>query len=182
MQASATWQWVYQPTDGKLVIELDDTLQHHSPYKESRLARLCSMRAAFDLEDAEVYQAIHDALNDADFSPMVAISAGLNAAILNRFGRPQMPQSWYFQQNDQSTPASKFSVGELGLINSGFAVSPVITLVGDSEFAECMVLAPQLQVSEIKSLHQFDTVKVLHNRIQPLSAAAVTAFPELKRA
>lgn len=171
MQSSSTWRWVYHPETSELVIQLDDGLEHRSPYKASRLAKLHSMNAAFSLADAEVFQMVSEALEDAGFAFEQALQTGLNAAILQRFGRPQMPQSWFFQQQDQTTSHQPPAVGEIMLLNSGFAEAPFIVLECESEFAVAMLITEQMQLSEIKHLKNFDTIKVLHNRLQPLNAA-----------
>lgn len=166
MQASSAWRWVYNPEQQQLSIELGDGLSHLCPYKASRLAPLYAMNAAFTLEDAQAFQTVYDGLHAFDrWSPMVIMQAALNHAILQRFGRPQMPQSWHFQQSEQQT-LTAFEVGTPICLNSGFANAEFVLVTADDEFAECMLLESSMALSEIKQIRQFDVIKVLHNRLQ----------------
>ncbi|RUO41077.1 cell division protein [Pseudidiomarina aestuarii] len=166
MQASSAWRWVYNPEQQQLSIELGDGLSHPCPYKTSRLAPLYAMNAAFTLEDAQAFQTIYDALHALDrWSPMLIMQAALNNAILQRFGRPQMPQSWHFQQAED-TVFDQFEAGVPVCLNSGFANAEFVLLAADDEFAECMLLDESMALSEIKEIRQFDVIKVLHNRMQ----------------
>src|SRR5690606_7039511 len=81
----------------------------------------------------------------------------------NRFGRPQMPQSWHFQQSDELLPSDK----RLCELNSGFDSGVFYILNADEQFANCMLLSSELVISDIKRLKAFETVKVLLNRLQP---------------
>ncbi len=166
MQASQNWRWVFNPEAQQLSIELGDGLVHSCPYKTSKLISMHAMNAAFTLEDAVEFQEIFDVLSNYDrWSPMQIAQIALNHTIIRRFGRPQMPQSWHFQQQTQ-TPGYPLQKGVLVELNSGMASATFVILSMEGEFAECMLLDKHMELSEIKSLSEFDVVKVLTNRLQ----------------
>lgn len=166
MQASQNWRWVFNPETQQLSIELGDGLVHACPYKTSKLISMHAMNAAFTLEDAVEFQEVFDVLSGYErWSPMQIVQIALNHTIIRRFGRPQMPQSWHFQQQTQA-PDYHLQKGVLVELNSGMASATFVILGVDGEFAECMLLDKQMELSEIKSLSEFDVVKVLINRLQ----------------
>lgn len=167
MQATAQWHWVYNPDNQKLQIELEEGVVHTAPYKSSRLVPLHAMHAALSTEDALQFQSFYDALeNSGHINANVALEASLNHLIFARFGRPQMPQSWYFQVAE-NIPES-VAVGQLVSLNSGLAEAVCAITAVEGEFIECMVLSGEFPLSDIKTLHQYDVIKVMPNRLQEL--------------
>src|SRR5690606_606652 len=95
---TSQWRWLYHADDEQLLIKLAEGLVHPAPFKASRLVPLKPMDEPFSLEDATNFQTLFDQLEASDLvSPQIAFTAALNHTIYQRFGRPQMPQSWYFQ-------------------------------------------------------------------------------------
>lgn len=165
MHAIAQWHWVYDPEHSKLHIELADGLVHTAPYKSSRLVPLHAMRAAFATEDAALFQSFYDALEQTGIvAAQTALEASLNYLIITRYGRPQMPQSWYFQTAQQVPDA--IEVGQVVTLNSGLSEANCVVTACDGEFVECMVLAEAFSLSDIKTLQQYDVIKVMPNRLQ----------------
>src|SRR5690554_3168593 len=124
------------------------------------------MNAAFTTDDAGQFQEFFDTLSaHHEFSPQLVLEAALNHTIYQRFGRPQMPQSWYFQTADD-VPNYPLNIGSLVRLNSGLANVLCAICSIDGEFVECMVLADSFPLSDIKTLNQFDVIKVMPNRLQ----------------
>ncbi|WP_164876783.1 cell division protein ZapC domain-containing protein [Pseudidiomarina gelatinasegens] len=166
MHATQQWRWVYDPDQQQLQIELEQGLVHTAPYKASRLVPLHALNAAFSTEDAANFQSFFDALDEHHrLSPQTILEAALNHTIYQKFGRPQMPQSWYFQTADV-TPSYPLTVGTLVRLNSGLADVLCAICTTDGEFVECMVLADKFPLSDIKTLNQYDVIKVMPNRLQ----------------
>ncbi|MDX1705015.1 cell division protein ZapC domain-containing protein [Pseudidiomarina sp.] len=166
MQASQNWRWVFNPESQQLSIELGDGLVHTCPYKTSKLISMHAMNAAFNLEDAVAFQEMFDVLSSYDhWAPAQILQVSLNHVIFKRFGRPQMPQSWHFQQQTQA-PEYPLQKGALVELNSGLTSATFVILNLEGEFAECMLLDKRMELSEIKSLAEFEVVKVLTNRLQ----------------
>lgn len=170
MRASDQWQWQYNETDERLTIVLSEELVHHVPYSASKLVAMIGGEFAFDCDDAEQFQQAYDYLEAVDaLAPVTVMATALNVSAWARFGRPQMPQSWHFQQADSEALEAAVIAGETRLceLNSGFTKGLFYIIEADEEFAVCMLLDKQMAVSDIKNLKQFDTVKVLLNRLQP---------------
>lgn len=172
MRASDQWFWQYNESIERLTVVLSDELVHHVPYKASKLVAMVEGDFPFDCDDAQQFQHAFDYLESFDQIPPVTVMAtALNAAAWLRFGRPQMPQSWHFQQSESNQlPTDK----QLCELNSGFTKGLFYIVDSDDEFAVCMLLDREMAVSDIKTLKQFDTVKVLLNRLQPSAIDPVT--------
>lgn len=169
MQASQNWRWVVDPRDSQLRIVLDDQREHICPYKTSRLVPIGPLNASFTVADAEAFEQFSEALGSCQvFAPEIILAASLNFLIISHFGRPQMPQSWYFQQQSQALTEAVQN-GALVELNSGLASATFAIVSQADDVTECMLLDEQMALSEIKTLRQFDVIKVLNNRLQPSS-------------
>jgi len=163
VRASEQWFWRYDEKSEQLSIVLEHDLVHHVPFRASRLVAMLAGDYPFDTDDADVFNSSYDYLEaTGQFSATVLIESALNITAWHRFGRPQMPQSWHFQQNQREFPLQK----QLCELNSGFKNGVFYVVERDEEFAVCMLLDTELLVSDIKLLKRFDTVKVLLNRMQ----------------
>ena len=179
MHASQNWRWLVDPRDSQLKILLDDQREHLCPYKNSRLVPLGPLNASFSVADAEAYEAFSSALaKQSSLNPELVISASLNYLIISQYGRPQMPQSWYFQQQT-SAPTYQLGVGALVELNSGLATGTFALVNCYDDVSECMLLDEHMSLSEIKTLRQFDVIKVLNNRLQPAAALSCHSFQRL---
>lgn len=181
MQASKQWRWFYQP-EQQLKIILDNDLEHVAPFKASRLVPLQPMDEAFSTEDALHFQKFYEGLAEYPFlAAELRFQASLNHVIYQRFGRPQMPQSWYFQCAEP-TLAEIPEIASLVNLNSGLE-NALCAVCGDTdEFVECMVLSKSFALSEIKTLAQFDVIKVMPNRLQALNTAGQLPTMDLRQA
>ncbi len=167
MHASQNWRWVVDPRDSQLRIVLDNQHEHLCPYKASRLVPMGPLNASFSVADAEAFEQFSEALNHPQaLDSELIFQASLNYLIISHFGRPQMPQSWYFQQQNQKL-SYDIQIGTLIELNSGLVSATFAVVSNHDEVSECMLLDRDMPLSEIKTLRQFDVIKVLNNRLQP---------------
>lgn len=159
------WCWLYNDAQ-QLAIDMGNGSPFVLPYKPKQLVNIGFQRQAFDIDDANAYQQILEALQhySSETLPVDVNDAALCAVAFNRFGCPQMPQSWHFQKSDLDEWPQQRHLCEL---NSGFDQGLFLILDIDDEFASCMLLSERMQVSNIKNLHQFQVMKVLNNRLLP---------------
>lgn len=182
MHATSQWRWIYDPEQQLLQIELEQGVFHNAPYKASKLVPLHAMNAAFSMEDADAFQCFFDALEATNrLSPTIILEASLNHTIYQRFGRPQMPQSWYFQTAERPLE-DKLEIGSLVRLNSGLADVLCAISTIDGEFVECLVLAEEFPLSDIKTLRQYDVIKVMPNRLQPAFSQSQSTPATLRQA
>ncbi|TDP40685.1 cell division protein ZapC [Idiomarina aquatica] len=180
MQDAMQWRWLYNEQQ-QLAIDTGDGDAgiYCLPYKPQQLVNISFAEQPFDIDDANAYQTWLEALQHYGYDtlPVDAHSAALCAVAFIRFGCPQMPQSWHFQKSDLEQWPAERTLCEL---NSGFDQGIFLILDIDDEFASCMLLSPSMQVSAIKTLRQYQVMKVLNNRLLPatidLAKTAQTAW------
>ena len=181
MHASQNWRWVFDPRDSQLRIMLDNQQEHLCPYKNSRLVPIGPLNTSFSVADAEAFEQFSEALQSTQtLSDEVILAASLNYLIMSHFGRPQMPQSWYFQQQNQPLNYT-LEVGTLIALNSGLDSATFALISQHDDVSECMLLDQKMSLSEIKTLQQFDVIKVLNNRLQPAAVIADQVCESMQR-
>ena len=161
MQDVMQWRWLFD-SQQQLAIDTGngDDASYRLPYKPQQLVNIAFTEQPFDIDDANAYQSWLETLqqySDDDSLAVDAHQAALCAVAFIRFGCPQMPQSWHFQKSDLEQWPAERTLCEL---NSGFDQGVFLILDIDDEFASCMLLSPSMQVSAIKTLRQFQVMKV----------------------
>ena len=85
-----------------------------------------------------------------------------------RYAKPQMPQSWHLQEfNLLSRPPL---LGEVVMLANSFGHADVLVIEPGEKASLCMLLCGELILSEDKTLHVHQLIKVMNNRIIPYSA------------
>ena len=177
MHVNIQWQWFCEPATKHLGIQLESGTAHLCPYKASRLIPLYPLQASLTTDEAQLFQEFTECLEEVSSLIETSIqqpcnsdwvqAAGLNLLIIQRFGRPQLPQSWYFQEAlIAEQTQQELKLGALVQLNSGLQQGLCVVLQQDGEFAECMVLGAEFVLSDVKTLRQFDVFKVMINRLQ----------------
>lgn len=166
MHDSTQWFWLYSPEKQQLAIQTDEPEPYTLPYKSQQLVNISFTKQPLDIEDASSYQSFLELLQTYPAESLKASpeKIAVNAVAFKRFGCPQMPQSWHFQKSDLEQWSRDRTLCEL---NSGFDQGLFLILDIDDEFASCLLMDPSMQVSAIKTLKQFQVMKVLNNRLLP---------------
>ena len=160
------WRWLYDAATQQLAIDEGHEAVRTLPYKPQQLVNISFTAQSLDIDDATTYQTVVEALQayEQDGLPADPHAAAVCAVAFERFGCPQMPQSWHFQKSDLEQWSSERVLCEL---NSGFDQGLFLILSIDEEFANCLLLSDSMQLSNIKTLPQFHVIKVLNNRLLP---------------
>ncbi|EKE87026.1 cell division protein ZapC domain-containing protein [Idiomarina xiamenensis] len=155
----------------------DDSTAQPLPYRLKQLVNLPTSALSFSIEDATHYQQALDYFEPfTEFDDAERHQIALCVAAWLRFGRPHMPQSWHFQQaHTDNWPVNK----RLCELNSGFAQGLFYIIARDDEFSECMLIDGDMPLSDIKTLHRYQTVKVLHNRLLPATIELIASTRRL---
>lgn len=166
METQPHWLWLYNQESGELSVKLSEENSCQIAYKPSQLVNIHFERSELDIEDATVFQSTTELLEGypSDKLPCAIGDAALHAMAWKRFGRPQMPQSWYFQKSDITEWPEERRLCEL---NSGFDQGLFMIIDADDEFASCVLLDESMQLSAIKTMRQFQVIKVTLNRLLP---------------
>lgn len=164
------WRWCYDEGRDKLLLDLTDDMQFETAYQAKQLSPSARQSHPFSLEDASYYFHLLECIGELPFSEPERVQLVLNAIAYCRFGKPTMPQSWYFK--------------EVSLQQQPPLLGEVITLIGEHGHGDflviepgdkasvCLFLGDRLSLSDDKCLSQSSVIKVMNNRLVPFHAVS----------
>ena len=163
------WQWEYNENLAQLSISLGSEMEFLTPYKSKLLIPDALTAAEFTVEHAKFYIKMLDILpNVLHISDAGIVQTALNATAAHFMLQSQMPKSWFFDVSDECVYCD---VGKLFQLNCGSAKVLALVVENGLQAATVMILSQQCQLTESKLLTQFDTIKIMHNRLHPLRKA-----------
>jgi cell division protein ZapC len=162
LQPQTDWYWYTH--QHKLCISLGEDLQFTTAFNLDKLVNTPHKQRLFSLENSECYLRLADKLEQ---SGLVLSSAQKTQVLLNAcaalaFHKPMSPKSWYFDVQENCGVYKRLAVLE-GKIGKGL----VLALEQEYSTVICMLLSPELQLNETKSLKQFQLIKVMSDRLVP---------------
>ncbi|WP_144207208.1 cell division protein ZapC [Shewanella donghaensis] len=164
------WQWEYNENFKKLSISLGSEMEFLTPYQSKILIPDALMTSEFSVEHAKFYINLLETLPKAlNISDAAVVQTALNATAAHFLLKPQMPKSWFF---DISQECVFCEVGKIFSLNASGKTVLVLVVENSLQAALVMVLSRECPLNETKLLHQFDTIKVMHNRLNPLKKAS----------
>ncbi len=169
------WQWQYDYVSDVLSLSLGSELEFVTPYKKKQLIPDACSNIVFDVEHAEYYIEIIDRLqNSLTITEAGLVQIALNATTAHFMLKPQMPKSWFFEASSTCVYSEQGKVFELKLEHNSDRCL-VLSVERGIQATLVMILSAELVLSSGKILRQFDTVKVMHDRLRPLKFKRHTA-------
>jgi len=162
------WQWGYNETHGVLTISLGSDLEFLSPYKLNALIPDAKLMTAFSVEHAKFYITLVVRLKQTlAMTDALLVQVALNATAAHFLLQSQMPKSWFFDVSHECVYSETGKIFQLKT-----AEQHVTAMVIDAglQASLMMILSPECRLSGSKKLAQFETIKVMHNRLSPLAA------------
>ncbi|MDO6677468.1 cell division protein ZapC [Shewanella sp. 4_MG-2023] len=160
------WQWEYNETFKQLSISLGSEMEFLTPYKTKSLIPDALMTSEFSVDHAKFYIKLLESLPKAlKMSDAAVVQTALNATAAHFMIKPQMPKSWFFEISQECVYCE---VGKLFSLNANGTSVLVLVVENSLQAALVMVLSSECPLTESKVLQQFDTIKVMHNRLNPL--------------
>ncbi|WP_299074359.1 cell division protein ZapC domain-containing protein [uncultured Paraglaciecola sp.] len=166
LRPRSDWYWFSENSQLKLSMGKD--WQCTTAYGQQQIVDLPKSHQLFSLSDTECYLGFADQLlnSSGKFSDAQLTHIVINATAATMFHKPVTPKSWLFYEIDS------YGVHHsLAKVSNGFNSGVVLLLTDEHALATCMLMSSQFQLSEKKSLNQFDLIKLAKTRLEPL-------FPE----
>ncbi|WP_199611584.1 cell division protein ZapC domain-containing protein [Flocculibacter collagenilyticus] len=162
MNPTNQWRWQLCKHSSSLILDMSDEMAFLTPYQSCQLTNEIHVDDSFNVEDANYFTYLQDTLLNLNlWSRAFCTQTALNATAVKRFYKPVMPKSWHFKVNNQQRRAIPLLVA----LYSDFAFSTCIVLEASTNFVMLLIVEDQFQVSDTKSLKQFDVIKVSIDRI-----------------
>lgn len=164
LQPSKDWCWYYDKTQDCLAIALSDDMVFMTPYGERRLIVGAKVEQGFSLEDMQFYIQTAEKLQAhvSEFSPAQLTQIALNATAVNKFYKPQMPKSWFFNRQGYSGVCHGLAILEN---IDGYGV--FLQVDSDEHASLCMLVSPSMQLDQQKQMKQFEVIKVMNDYLYP---------------
>lgn len=160
------WHWEYNENYQQLSISLGSEMEFLTPYKTKLLIPDALSNLEFSAKHARFYISMVQLLPKIlRLSDAMVVQTALNATASHFLLKPQMPKSWFFEASDECVFCE---VGKIFNLNCNG--QNVLALVVDNSLqsATVMIMSDVCELTEAKSLMQFDTIKVMHNRLHPI--------------
>lgn len=160
------WQWVYNDSYDVLSISLGDEMEFLTPYTPKVLIPDALASFKFSVEHAKFYIQVVDRLSRAlSCNDAYIVQMALNATAAHFLLKPEMPKSWYFSVSDVCVYSE---VGKLFHLQTKTEQVTVLIIESGVQASLVMLLSEHCLLSDKKTLRQFDTIKVMHDRLIPL--------------
>ncbi|KPZ70938.1 MULTISPECIES: cell division protein ZapC [Shewanella] len=164
------WQWEFNECYKRLSISLGPDMEFLTPYKSKSLIPDALITSEFSVEHAKFYIHMLETLPKiVNMSDAAIVQTALNATASHFLLKPQMPKSWFFEISQECVYCE---VGKLFLLNASGNNVLVLVVENSLQAALVMVLSKECPLTETKVLQQFETIKVMHNRLNPLKKIA----------
>jgi cell division protein ZapC len=161
------WQWGYNETYGVLTVSLGRDMEFLSPYKLKSLIPDAKITTEFSVEHAKFYIALVDCLSRTlSLNDALIVQIALNATAAHFLLKPQMPKSWFFEASHECVYSD---IGKIFQLRTCEHSVSAMVIESGLQASLMMILSPECRLTNSKKLAQFETIKVMHNRLAPLT-------------
>lgn len=162
------WQWKYNDSYGLLGVSLGSEIEFLTAYKAKLLIPDALSSMPFSIVHAKFYISLLDKLSKKlSLTDAAIVQIALNATAARFMLKPQMPKSWFFDISDVCVYSN---VGKVFELKCHKQKALVLVIESTLQSVLVMSLSPQCVLSDAKTMVQFETIKVMHNRLHPLRA------------
>ncbi|WP_394131994.1 cell division protein ZapC [Shewanella maritima] len=159
------WHWEFNAEHKTLSIALGSEMEFLTPYNAKLLIPDALQASEFSVEHAKFYMNMLEQLPKIlTMSDAAIVQTALNATAAHFLLKPQMPKSWFFETSEECVYSE---VGKLFQLTCNNQRVLALVVENSLQAATVLLLSPSCQLSGSKSLNQFDTIKVMHDRLQP---------------
>ncbi|MBM7071913.1 cell division protein ZapC [Shewanella sp. 202IG2-18] len=169
------WQWKYNDAHGVLSLSLGPELEFLTPYAKKLLIPDALGVMEFSVENAKFYIDLIDRLQDVlTCTESALVQIALNATAAHFMLKPQMPKSWFFESSQVCVYSEQGKVFEL-ICSQTRQKSLVLAVESTLQATLVMVLSAETELNDSKTLKQFDTIKVMQDRLHSLKSKSQAA-------
>lgn len=157
------WQWRFDHSLQLLSLSLGSTMDFMTPYGAKILIPDAFNDCYFTAEHTEFYISILESIQkQIKSTDAFMVQAALNATAAHFMLKPQMPKSWFFKETNICVYSE---VGKVFQLHTQDSQILVLVVENTLQAAQIISLSGTCQLAENKSFHQFNTIKVMHNRL-----------------
>lgn len=168
IQPNKQWHWMFDTNKGVMTLDLGPNMLFVSKLCKKRCVLHAQEDSPFTTEQTQLYYQFLEQLEEVNWSEAIKVQICLNALAAAQFLKPLMPQSWFFKSIG-TVQQSDLQLGQLVVLQSDYAHSRCVIVERSEQSYTVMTIEAGLQLDPRKSLGQFEAIKVMHDRVMPLS-------------
>ena len=168
IQPNKQWHWVFDTSKGVMTLELGENMLFVSKLCKKRCVLHAQEDGPFTAEHTQLYYQFLEQLEPFNWSDPIKVQICLNAVASAQFLKPLMPQSWFFNTST-SICQEPLKIGELAVLQTDSGQARCMIVERSDKSYTLMAIEGGLMLDERKSLNQFEAIKVMHDRVTPLS-------------
>lgn len=166
------WQWKFCHEKNRLLLELSDGMVFVSAFKQSVLVNDAFTDGCFSIEQTQDHTTFVEKLCGQlplpdDFICQIV----LNAVAAKSFYKPLMPKSWFFEP---AASVSSAQVGNIVKLQSAHQTRHYIVVESSTAASTLLLIESEHVLNDVKSLSQFDLIKVMNDRLIPVKFETVS--------
>ncbi|MFM2484068.1 cell division protein ZapC domain-containing protein [Celerinatantimonas yamalensis] len=162
LHPNKTWRWFYDPTLQRMTLLLGEQMQFVSELDGRKMSLAAQRAGEFTCDQTQRYLQLLDVLQGFNWPDPIKVQTALNALALAEYHKPVMPQSWFFEQGSQMQPCE---FAEVVSLKTQCGLARFIVLDVEPTTALCMCLEKELVLGAAKTMHCFEVIKVMRDRL-----------------
>lgn len=165
LQPMSTWFWFSE--NSQLMLSMGDEWQCTTAFGNKQIVNMPANKMLFSLRDTESYLSLSNQIQQSaiGYSDAQLTHVLINATAALQFHRPVTPKSWFFDEVDNYGVNNR-----LANLTNQYGIAVVLVLTQEQHLCTCMLISPQIQISDSKALNKFELIKVANNRLEPFLA------------
>ena len=159
------WKWFYHADLDRLAIQLGESMAFATEYTGKQIIPDGHYELAFSTAHADYYlKCLQKVEQDLRVSEGQGVQIALNLTAARFFSLPMMPKSWHFSVSEQIVFAKE---GKLVSLQTKMGKHHFIVVEANDQTALLMLVEPECELTNGKSLAQFGLIKVMSDRLMP---------------
>ncbi|RXJ74299.1 cell division protein ZapC [Veronia nyctiphanis] len=165
LKPNSSWKWYFDTDTDSLMLELGQDMVFKVAIASKHLIPDAFMDIPFSVDDASLFHLYSDGLTGLSLSGPRKAELVLNAVAANRFHKPLLPKSWFFQDIGGDLSPETGSIVEL---KTETGKAPFLVIENSGAASLCMLAAEaDLALTGKKNMVFCEAIKVMNDRLCP---------------
>ncbi|MEZ8142499.1 cell division protein ZapC [Enterovibrio sp. FF113] len=163
LKPNNAWKWYFDKEAQALMLDLGEDMVFQVAIECKQLIPDAFAETPFSVDDASLFQAYFDAVDALSLSGPRKAELVLNAVAANRFHKPLLPKSWFFQEQEGYSAAE---AGSLVTLKTEHGSESFLVIENAGIASLCMHAGESpLALTDTKQMRFCEAVKVMNDRL-----------------
>ncbi|MFL7011944.1 cell division protein ZapC [Enterovibrio norvegicus] len=163
LKPNNAWKWYFDTDANALMLDLGSDMVFKVAIEKKHLIPDAFVDTPFSVDDASLFSTYSDAVSQLPLSGPRQAELVLNAVAANRFHKPLLPKSWFFEtQAGHTTPA----VGSIVDLKTEHGSESFLVIENAGCASLCMHASEStLALTDTKQMRLCEAIKVMNDRL-----------------